>query len=173
MPIIKITCSLKDEGTTIIILTISLIIMFVGLAGIVLPIVPSTPVIWFGAFLYAFFDGFHSITWMMLIIFALLTIFSLVLDYFGGIIGAKKFGATRWGIIGSIIGGIAGFFMGGLVGLIFGPFFGAVLFEILFGKDFKTAFKSGIGTIVGFLGGAIAKLVISVVMIGIFLWKVF
>ena len=147
--------------------------MFVGLAGIVLPIIPSTPVIWFGTFLYAFFDGFHRITWLLLLIFAALTVFSLVLDYFGGIIGARKFGATKWGIIGSLIGGIAGFFVGGLFGLILGPFFGAVLFEILFGKNFKSALKSGVGTIVGFLGGAIAKLVISVIMIGIFLWKVF
>ncbi|MCP5003478.1 MAG: DUF456 domain-containing protein [Planctomycetes bacterium] len=147
--------------------------MFIGFAGIVLPVIPSTPIIWFGVFVYAFFDGFSSITWMMLGVFAALTIFSLVLDYFGGIIGARKFGATRWGIIGSVIGGIVGLFVGGLVGLIFGPFFGAVLFEILFGKDFKSAFKSGVGTIVGFIGGAVAKLVISVVMIGVFVWKVF
>ncbi len=57
--------------------------------------------------------------------------------------------------------------------MIVGPFLGAVSFEILFGKDYRTALKSGIGTIVGFLGGAISKLVIGVIMIGIFIWKVF
>ena len=76
-------------------------------------------------------------------------------------------------MIGSVIGGIAGFFMGGIVGLVFGPFFGAVSFELLFGKDLKGAFKSGVGTLVGFLGGVIIKLVISVVMIGIFIMKLF
>ncbi len=157
----------------IIILIISLLIMLGGLAGIVLPIIPSTPLIWAGVLIYAVCDGFESISWVLVLIFGVLTVFSVILDYFGGVIGAKKYGATRWGLIGSVIGGIAGFFMGGIIGLIFGPFFGAVLLELVFGKDFSSAFKSGIGTLVGFLGGAIAKLVIGVIIIGIFIWKVF
>jgi uncharacterized protein len=157
----------------IIIFIFSLLIMMAGLSGIILPIIPSTPLIWFGILIYAVFDGFEGITRLLLLIFAALTALSLVLDYFGGIIGARKFGATKWGVIGSIIGSIGGFLAGGIIGLIMGPFLGAVLFEILFGKDFRTAFKSGVGTIVGFLGGTISKLVIGVIMIGIFIWKVF
>ena len=125
-----------------------------------------------GIFIYAVCDGFESISWLLLLIFAVLTIISLALDYLGGVIGAKKFGATKWGLIGSVIGGIAGFFTGGIVGLIFGPFFGAVLLELIFGKDLRGAFKSGAGTLVGFIGGAIAKLAIGVIMIGIFIWEV-
>ncbi len=157
----------------ITILIISLLVILGGLAGIILPIIPSTPLIWIGVFIYAACDGFETIGWSLLLIFAILAIVSLVLDYLGGVIGAKKYGATRWGLIGSIIGGIAGFFMGGIVGLIFGPFFGAVLFELIFGKDLTSAFKSGMGTLVGFLGGVIVKLVISVVIIGIFIIKLF
>jgi hypothetical protein len=157
----------------IVVLIIALLIMLGGLSGVVLPVIPSTPLILLGVFIYAVCDRFESISWLLLLIFAVLTIFSVVLDYFGGIIGAKKFGATKWGLIGSVIGGIAGFFMGGIVGLIFGPFFGAVLLELIFDKDLKGAFKSGVGTLVGFIGGAIAKLAIGVIMIGIFIWKVF
>ncbi len=150
-----------------------MLIILSGLVGIVLPIIPSTPLIWIGVFIYATCDKFETIGWSLLLIFAILTIVSLVLDYLGGVIGAKKYGATRWGLIGSVIGGIGGFFMGGIIGLIFGPFFGAVLFELIFGKDFRSSLKSGMGTLVGFLGGAIAKLVIGVIIIGIFIWKVF
>lgn len=157
----------------ITVLIISLLIMLGGLAGIMLPIIPSTPVIWAGVFIYAAYDGFESIGWSLLLIFAILTVVSLALDYLGGVIGAKKYGATKWGLIGSVIGGIAGFFMGGIVGLIFGPFFGAVLSELIFGKDLRGAFKSGVGTLIGFLGGVIVKLVISVVIIGIFIIKIF
>jgi|SRR3989304_3088704 len=156
----------------ILILIISLLIMLGGLSGIVFPVIPSTPMIWLGVFIYAVCDGFESISWLLLLIFAVLTIISLVLDYLGGIIGAKKYGATKWGMIGSVIGGIGGFFMGGIIGLIFGPFFGAVLLELIFDKDITGAFKSGVGTLVGFLGGAIAKLAIGVIIIGIFIWKV-
>ncbi len=157
----------------IAVLTFSLLIMLGGLAGIVLPILPSIPLIWAGVLIYAVYDGFESISWVLVLIFGVLTILSVILDYFGGVIGAKKYGATKWGLIGSVIGGIVGFFMGGIIGLIFGPFFGAVLFELIFGKDFRSSLKSGVGTLVGFLGGAIAKLVIGVIIIGIFIWKVF
>ncbi len=157
----------------ITILIISLLVILVGLAGIIFPILPSTPLIWVGVFIYAACDGFETIGWTLLLIFAVLAIVSIVLDYLGGVIGAKKYGATRWGLIGSVIGGIVGFFMGGIIGLVFGPFFGAVSFELLFGKDLKGAFRSGMGTLVGFLGGVIIKLVISIVIIGIFIMKVF
>ena len=131
----------------ITVLIISLLIMLGGLAGIVLPIIPSIPLIWGGVLIYAVCDRFESISWVLILIFGVLTILSVILDYFGGVIGAKKYGATRWGLIGSVIGGIAGFFMGGIVGLIFGPFFGAVLFELIFGKDLTSAFKSGSNTL--------------------------
>ncbi len=157
----------------ITILIISLLIMFGGLSGIILPVIPSTPLIWLGIFIYAVCDGFESISRLLLLIFAVLTIFSVVLDYFGGVIGAKKFGATKWGMIGSIFGCIGGFFTGGIVGIIIGSFLGAVLLELIFDKDLEGAFKSGVGTLVGFIGGAITKLTIGVIMIGIFIWKVF
>ncbi len=157
----------------ITILVISLLVILGGLAGIIFPVIPSTPLIWVGIFIYAACDGFETIGWSLLLIFAILAIVSIVLDYLGGVIGAKKYGATRWGLIGSVIGGIAGFFMGGIVGLIFGPFFGAVSFDLFFGKDLKGAFISGVGTLVGFLGGVIIKLVISILIIGIFIIKLF
>ncbi|KAA0247920.1 MAG: DUF456 domain-containing protein [Candidatus Jettenia sp. AMX1] len=101
----------------IILFVISLIIMVVGMAGIIVPIIPSIPLIWIGAFLYALFTHFEKITWMILLIFALLTIFSIVLENLGNVYGAKRFGATKWGIIGSIIGTGVGFYMGGPISL--------------------------------------------------------
>ncbi|MBS1258390.1 MAG: hypothetical protein MAG551_01449 [Candidatus Scalindua arabica] len=157
----------------ITILIIALLIMLGGLAGVVLPIIPSTPLILAGIVIYAVCDGFESISRLLLVTLGVLTIVSVVIDYFGGVIGAKKFGATKWGIIGSILGCIGGFITGGIVGIIIGPFLGAVLLELVFGKDLRGAFKSGVGTLVGFIGGAVAKLAIGVIMIGVFLWKVF
>jgi len=157
----------------IILFAVSLIIMLVGMAGIIVPIIPSMPLIWLGAFLYAIFTHFEKITWMVLLIFALLTIFSIVLENLGNVYGAKKFGATRWGIIGSVIGTGVGFYLGGPIGLILGPIVGTVIFELIGGKGYKGALKSGLGNFVGFLGGSIIKVVIGLAMISIFIWKVF
>lgn len=157
----------------IILFVISLIIMVVGMAGIIVPIIPSIPLIWIGAFLYALFTHFEKITWMILLIFALLTIFSIVLENLGNIYGAKRFGATKWGIIGSIIGTGVGFYMGGPIGLILGPVAGTVVFEVIGGKSYRGALKSGLGNFAGFLGGSIVKIIIGLAMIIIFIWKVF
>ena len=153
--------------------SISLVIMLVGMAGIIVPIIPSIPLVWLGAFIYAIFTHFEKITWMLLLIFALITIFSIVLENLGNVYGAKKFGATRWGIIGSIVGTGIGFYMGGPIGLILGPIAGTVIFELIGGKGYKGALKSGLGNFVGFLGGSVMKIVVGLTMIGIFIWKVF
>ena len=157
----------------IILFAISVMIMLVGMAGIIVPIIPSIPLIWLGAFLYAIFTHFEKITWMLLLIFALLTIFSIVLENLGNVYGAKKFGATRWGIIGSVVGTGVGFYIGGPVGLILGPIVGTVVFELIGGKGYKGALKSGLGNFVGFLGGSIIKLIVGLTIIFIFIWKVF
>lgn len=157
----------------IILFTISLIIMLVGMAGIIVPIIPSTPLIWFGAFFYAIFTHFEKISWMILLIFALLTIFSIILENLGNIYGAKRFGATRWGIIGSIAGTGVGFYMGGPIGLILGPIVGTIIFEIIGGKDYAGALKSGLGNFVGFMGGSVIKIIIGLAMISTFIWKIF
>ncbi len=157
----------------IVLFAISLIIMFVGMAGIIVPIIPSMPLIWLGTFLYAIFTHFEKITWMVLLIFALLTIFSIVLENLGNVYGAKKFGATKWGIIGSVVGTGIGFYLGGPIGLILGPVVGTVIFELIGGKGYKGALKSGLGNFVGFLGGSLIKVIIGLVMISVFVWKVF
>ena len=157
----------------IVLFSISLIIMIVGMAGIIVPIIPSIPLIWLGAFLYAIFTHFEKVTWMVLLIFAILTIFSIVLENIGNVYGAKKFGATRWGIIGSIAGTGIGFYMGGPIGMILGPIVGTVIFELIGGKGFRGALKSGLGNFVGFLGGSVVKIIVGLTMISIFVWKVF
>jgi len=157
----------------IVFFALSLMIMFVGMAGIIIPIIPSIPLVWFGAFLYALVTHFEKITWMVLLVFALLTLFSIAFENFGNVYGAKKFGATRWGIVGSIVGTGVGFYMGGPVGLILGPIVGTVIFELIGGKGYRGALKSGLGNFVGFLGGSAVKIIIGLAMIIIFIWKVF
>lgn len=157
----------------IVLFAISIIIMLAGMAGIIVPIIPSIPLIWLGSFIYAIFTHFEKITWVVLLIFALLTIFSIVLENIGNVYGAKRFGATKWGIIGSIVGTGVGFYTGGPVGLILGPVIGTIIFEFIGGKGYKGALKSGLGNFVGFLGGSILKFVMGLAMIIVFIWKVF
>ncbi len=157
---------------TVLLFTGALLIMLVGLAGVILPMLPGVPIIWLGAFLYGLSTGFEKINWNILGIFAILTAFTIVLDYVANLYGAKKMGATRWGIIGALFGMLVGLLTGGLIGLLVGSFAGAVLGELLGGKTESQALRAGIGTFLGFLGGTLIKFIVGCIMIGVFLWKV-
>ncbi len=147
-------------------------LMLIGLIGSVLPFIPGSPLILLGAFIYAWYTDFLVVTWGTLVILLLLTVLSQILDYLTSILGAKKFGASRWGMSGAFLGGIIGLFSGGILGILIGPFIGALLLELLHGQDLPASLKIGLGTLVGFLGGAIGKIIIALTMIGIFLVKI-
>ncbi len=147
-------------------------LMLIGLIGSVLPFIPGSPLILLGAFIYAWYTDFLVVTWGTLVILLLLTVLSQILDYLASILGAKKFGASRWGMSGAFLGGIIGLFSGGILGILIGPFIGALLLELLHGQDLPASLKIGLGTLVGFLGGGIGKIIIALTMIGIFLVKI-
>ncbi|PZR74220.1 MAG: hypothetical protein DLM52_09765, partial [Chthoniobacterales bacterium] len=100
-----------------------------------------------------------------------LTVISYALDAAAGYLGAKRFGATRWGVAGGVIGGIAGLFFG-IPGLFLGPVLGAIAGELVSGKKLVKAGRAGWGTILGLLAGAVAKIVIGLAMVAIFLTNV-
>jgi len=152
-----------------LIIVITVLLFSAGLIGSVLPMLPGSPLILLGAFIYAWYTDFTVITWGVLLILFVLTLLSQMVEYLATIIGAKKYGASRWGIAGAVAGGFIGFFAGGIFGIIAGPFFGALAGELLYGRTIGISMKIGFGTLVGFIGGAIGKLIIALAMVGVFL----
>ena len=140
-----------------------------GLIGSFLPMLPGSPLILLGAFIYAWYTDFTVITWGVLLVLVALALLSQMVEYLATIIGAKKYGASRWGVAGAVAGGLIGFFAGGVLGIIAGPFIGALAGELLYGRTIGTSMKIGFGTLVGFIGGAIGKLIIALAMVGVFL----
>jgi len=155
-----------------LILSLTILLMLLGLAGSILPVMPGAPLILLGACIYAWHTDFAVITWSTLLLFAALALAGQALDYLAGVYGARKMGAGRWGMAGAFAGGTLGLFLGGILGLITGAFLCAFSLELLMGKSVNTSLKIGFGTILGFLGGAIGKLILSAVMIAVFIVKV-
>jgi len=151
---------------------LAMILMLVGLAGTILPMLPGLPIMWAGAFVYALLNGFEGIGWGYLGVFAVLVAVVSLLDYVANLYGAKKMGASGWGLAGAFVGMLIGLVTGGLIGLLLGSFLGAVLGEILGGRKGYQAFRAGVGTFVGFLGGTLIKFLVGCAMIGVFIWQV-
>jgi uncharacterized protein YqgC (DUF456 family) len=144
-----------------------LVIMLVGLAGTIIPLLPDTPLIVAGAIVHHFAFAPNGTGWTTILVLTGLMAVSLVLDFVSGSMGARYFGATRWGAIGGILGAIVGIFYGP-VGLLLGPLAGVLLGELLGGKGILPAGRSAWGTSLGTVAGMAGKFAIGVVMIGWF-----
>ncbi len=147
----------------------TLTIFAVGLIGTVVPALPGTTIILGAAIIHHLMLGAEkSIGWKAIVILVLLTLLSYAFDFLGSYFGAKRFGATRWGAIGAIVGALVGLFFG-LIGLFVGPVIGAIVGEIIAGKRMIDAGRAGWGSLLGNIGAMLAKLVIALAMIIIFL----
>lgn len=151
---------------------ISFLVMLIGALGTIIPLLPGIPLIYLGYIIFGLGSHWAHYGATTMIVWGIVTTASVLLDYYAGALGAKKYGASAAGIWGSIIGGILGIIFLGLPGIIFGPFLGAVAGELLSGKSKQQAFKSGWGTLIGFLAGSLFKIIIALVMILTFLWLI-
>ncbi len=147
---------------------ITALLMLAGLAGTVVPLIPGTVLILCGAVFHRLMLGpEHGAGWVTLVALTVLMLLSQALDFLSGSLGAKYFGATRWGAIGAIIGGVVGIFFG-ILGLLVGPLAGALLGELLGGRGILPATRSTWGTLLGTGAGLLAKVLIALIMLGWF-----
>lgn len=143
------------------------LLVFLGLAGVVLPALPGMPLLFAGLLLAAWADGFQRVGWVMLTVLGALTLLSFLVDFLATVFGAKRVGASRKALWGSVLGSVAGlFFMP--IGLFVGPFVGALAGEYWHGRQLQQATKVGFGTWLGIVLGTAAKLGLALAMVGLF-----
>lgn len=182
------------EGT---LLVVTLIAMFVGLVGSVLPALPGVALIFISALVYAFFTGFEVVGGWVVALLGIFAALALVADFVGTSYGARRFGASNWGTAGGAIGGIVGALVGllflgigSLFGLILGSVAGVFLGEYLRrrrhgtpdqgtegprvrparaeGNDWRRTGRAAGGVFVGYLIGAAAQGVLGLLSVIIF-----
>lgn len=85
--------------------------LLVGLLGNILPGLPGVPLSYIGLLLLHFTDKVQfSATFLL--VWAGITVLTIVLDYLIPAWGTKQFGGSRWGVWGSTIGLVIGLFLG-------------------------------------------------------------
>lgn len=156
-----------DPTTQIVLWALAALFIVVGFAGLVLPMLPGIPMVFFGLVLLAWAENFVYVGWVPLVGLGVLTLASYGIDFLATALGAKKFGASARAIWGAAAGTLIGLFFG-LPGLIFGPFLGAVVGEFSGRSSLKAATHAGIGATLGLLFGALLKIALAFVMVGVF-----
>jgi len=138
-----------------------------GMAGTLLPLLPGLPLVFAGLLLAAWIGGSERVGWPVLLALGLLTMLSLAIDALAASLGARRVGAGRAAILGAALGTLVGLFFG-LPGMLIGPFAGAALGQFLLRRDLAEAGRVGLAAWVGFLLGSAAKLALGLLMLAIF-----
>jgi uncharacterized protein YqgC (DUF456 family) len=132
---------------------------------------PGSLLILSGILLSAWYGGFQAISVGWFVFFCILTVISLFLDNITMLLGAKRFGASNWGIVGAFIGGLLLTIFLGPIGVVLGPFVGALVFELIIErKVLRQAARAGFGSFLGTVLGICGKLLICLTMTAI--WAV-
>jgi uncharacterized protein YqgC (DUF456 family) len=145
-----------------VLLVLAIVLMLLGIAGCLLPVLPGPPLSYLGIVLLHL-TRFADISRNLFIILGVVAIVVTVIDYVVPIWGTRQFGGSKYGMRGATVGLIIGLFLGPF-GIIVGPFIGAVVGEMLFKDDIKYALKAGFGSLLGFLTGVGLKLAASLLM---------
>lgn len=151
-------------------LILSIAVVLIGLAGTLLPWLPGIPLIFVGYVVWGFASGWRDYGVNIIVILGVVTVVVLLLDYVAGVIGAKKYGASRWGTWGAIIGGIIGLIFFNILGLILGPLAGAVAGELFSGRTQRDAWRAGWGAFVGIMAGGLIRITVAVIMAVLFFY---
>ena len=151
--------------------TLVVLLMLVGLAGTVVPLLPGTTLILLGAIIFKLILPLEF-SWAAVAWIAVFWVFSILADIAGVLIGTRWFGGTKWGMTGASGGAFAGMFVS-LPALILGTMFGAIAAEKLIAKrSGEDALRAGVGAATGFVISTFARLACALAMIGFFILAV-
>ncbi len=152
---------------TIIIIT-GFILVFLGIIGSFLPVLPGPILSWLGL-LILFLSGNFQITLRFTIITFIIAITIFILDIIISILGVKKKGGGKGSIIGSSVGLIIGLIFLGPIGMILGTIIGGFLGEYKTHNNFKKSLNVSFGAFFGFLSGIFIKFLMSLIFLGYYL----
>jgi len=158
---------------TIVLLVLGLILALVGLVGCILPLIPGPPLSFLALIILSYAKNWEPFSWGFLIIMAGLMILVTILDYVAPAAGARKYGASKSGVWGSIIGMLIGLFLLPPWGMFIGAIVGASVAELVGGMEGKKALRAGWGVFVGNMVVIGLKLAFSGIMLFFYVKAIF
>jgi len=164
--------SLALEVFLFIVSAVSVLLVILGVPGNFVPVIIALIAILAG-------DG-QSFTWPWFAVFLLIAISGEVVDLLIGLIGARKYGASRAGMIGALIGGFAGGILGtmifpligSLAGVLVGCFLLTFLFELFYSeRSVDESRRAGFGALLGRVIASCFKLIVGFVLLALMAWR--
>jgi uncharacterized protein len=151
---------------------VAILLVVIGIAGTILPMLPGVPLVFAGLLLAAWHGGFDQVGVLTMVIIGVIAAMAWAVDFFASVVTAKKAGASKYALWGAAIGAIVGM-AGGIVGLIIGPAIGAIVGELITHKSTSKeattkATTVGIAAGLGFVLALAIKIVLVLTMLAVF-----
>ncbi len=156
---------------------VAVLFCLIGLVCVISVVIglPGTWILLGLAVLIEFLDTYYlpegdtqTFSWWVLGSALLLAALGELLEFFAGVLGAKKGGSSKKGMVGAFVGGLVGALfgflipipiIGSLIGAILGTFGGAVIGELKDEeRDVRETLKPAMGATVGRILGTMSKL---------------
>jgi len=152
----------------IFLLILGFLFALLGIIGSFLPVLPGPLTSWLGLLLLHL-TSVVPMNWIFLSVTLGIAVVIWIIDYFIPAMGTKKFGGTRYGVIGTMVGLIIGIIFLGPFGIIIGPFVGAYIGEMIQEKNSGKALKAAFGSFIGFLTSSFLKFIAALIFTGLFI----
>lgn len=144
-----------------ILVVLGFLLLLAGFASCVIPILPGPVISYLALVVLSLARGWQTFSVAALVVLGSLAVLVTVLDNVLPLFTARKWGAGKAGIWGSVIGMLAGMLLLPPFGAIVGTFAGAVLGELLFGRKDGDSLKAGWGVFAGTMLAMAVKLAVS------------
>ncbi|MFD3450239.1 DUF456 domain-containing protein [Microbacteriaceae bacterium 4G12] len=146
-----------------------IICFLLAFVSFIYPMIPGVLALWAGFWIYHFGIRSSELTTTFWVIQVLFTVFLFVIDFVANRYFLQKSGSTKWSERVGMVSIIIGSFFFPPLGLLIVPFVFVFATEILHKKTVKAALIVAFATVLSFLSSSIAKAILQLIMIIIFL----
>ena len=150
-----------------LVLIVAVALLGVGVAGSVVPLVPSGLVSLAGVWTYVLF-GSEPVGPVVVAVLTLTALLAAVFEHLGGPLAAKASGASNQVLVASTIGGLLLLFVLGPIGIIVGVVGTVFLLELKGGTDIETAARRSVYTAAGVLASSVAQILLTLSILSVF-----
>jgi uncharacterized protein YqgC (DUF456 family) len=148
----------------VLLVVLGALLVVAGVVGCLLPVLPGPPLAFGGLLLLWAERGGEAATFDggTVLALGLATVGVTLLDLVTPLWGARRYGASRLGVWGSVAGMVVGAFAFPPLGMVLGAFAGAVAGELLDGKAAGPSLRAAWGVFVGTVVGILLKLLVTI-----------
>jgi hypothetical protein len=161
--------------------SLSYTLMFLGLVGAIIPVLPGPILIWIGALVFATSSDFDKVGIPTLVVLAFIMILAWGSELALTTLFTKRVGATWKTVVGAVFGGLIGGailsvpipVIGTIIGATLGAMFGVIFVESqIQHREWKVALRVSRNYLAGCFVGRVVELSLCIAMIVIFVMQI-